>query len=185
MKNIDDVKAEISKYVKLGDILREAGNIRTDLEEEQFSCPFHGKDSKPSARFYRITDSCHCFFCHKSWDLYSFLMQRNNATFKEVINTLVKQYRIDLSKLPEAIISAGRRSYAGKKDAGVDEGKLFIAKAGSMILGMRDKVEAEKYRRLLFAFLLLKHNTSDDMFKDKALKLKEVLVRLHKEIANG
>jgi DNA primase len=185
MKNIDDVKAEINKYVKLGDILRRTGQLRTDMDEEQFSCPFHGKDLKPSARYYKATDSCHCFFCHKSWDLYSFLMQRDTATFKEVINTLLKQYKIDLSKLPEAIVSAGSKSYVGKKEIGVNEEKLFIVKAGSMISGMKNKVEVEKYRRLVFAFLLLKYNTTDDMFREKALKLKEVLLRLNKETING
>lgn len=185
MKNIEDVKVEISKYVKLGNILRETGVIRTDMDEEQFSCPFHGKDTKPSARYYKSTDSCYCFFCHKSWDLYSFLMQRDTATFKEVVNTLIKHYKIDLSKLPEAIVSAGRKSFTGKKDAGVNEEKLFIIKAGTMISGMRGKVEVEKYRRIVFAYLLLKYSTSDDMFREKALKLKEVLVRLYKEIPNG
>jgi len=123
--------------------------------------------------------------CHKAWDLYSFLMQRDTATFKEVINTLIKHYKIDLSKLPEAIVSAGRKSFAGKKDAGVNEEKLFIIKAGTMISGMRGKVEVEKYRRIVFAYLLLKYATSDDIFREKALKLKEVLVRLYKEIPNG
>jgi len=185
MKSIDDVKAEINKYVRLGNILRETGYLRTDMEEEQFSCPFHGKDSKPSARYYRVTDSCYCFTCHQAWDLYSYLMQRDTATFKEVINTLIKHYKIDLSRLPEAIVSAGSKSFTGKRDTGVNEEKLFIIKAGTMISGMRGKVEIEKYRRIVFAYMLLKYSTSDDMFREKALKLKEVLVRLYREILNG
>lgn len=40
--------------------------------EEQISCPFHGKDTKPSARFYPETTNrpsgVWCFVCQKRWD---------------------------------------------------------------------------------------------------------------------
>jgi hypothetical protein len=40
--------------------------------EEQISCPFHGKDNKPSARFYPETvkgpSGVWCFVCQQRWD---------------------------------------------------------------------------------------------------------------------
>ena len=47
--------------------LRYGGN-----REEQISCPFHGKDNKPSARFYpespRGSSHVWCFVCQEQWD---------------------------------------------------------------------------------------------------------------------
>jgi len=48
--------------------LRQAGSDR----EEQFSCPFHGNDRRPSARVYpdsaRSPSHAWCFVCQERWD---------------------------------------------------------------------------------------------------------------------
>lgn len=47
--------------------LRAGGN-----RDEQFSCPFHGKDNKPSARFYPSSNNSPshvwCYVCQERWD---------------------------------------------------------------------------------------------------------------------
>jgi hypothetical protein len=67
----DAVLGRVTAYEVLrrfGVDLRQGG----DGAEEQFSCPFHGKDEKPSARVYPQNNkgysSCYCFVCRKQWN---------------------------------------------------------------------------------------------------------------------
>lgn len=65
------IRQTVSAYDVLGRHgvhLRKGGN-----QDEQFSCPFHGADNRPSARYYpdSVTSKSHvwCFKCHeKGWD---------------------------------------------------------------------------------------------------------------------
>ncbi len=69
-------KETIISRVSAHDVLRRNG-VRLkqggDDREEQFSCPFHGKDHKPSARVYPETvrgpSHVWCFVCQKRWDV--------------------------------------------------------------------------------------------------------------------
>lgn len=64
----------IRKSVSAHDILRRNGiKLRYNEDrEEQFSCPFHGVDTHPSARVYPETvrgpSHVWCFVCHQNWD---------------------------------------------------------------------------------------------------------------------
>lgn len=53
---------------RYGVALRQSGDGR----EEQFSCPFHGRDQKPSAKVYpkseRSPSHAWCFVCQERWD---------------------------------------------------------------------------------------------------------------------
>lgn len=58
------------------DVLRHFGvSLRHDgsTQEEQISCPFHGKDNRPSARVYPQTgpspSGLYCWTCQKRWDI--------------------------------------------------------------------------------------------------------------------
>lgn len=65
----------IHQRVTAHDVLRRFGvPLRYgDGQEEQFSCPFHGQDSKPSARVYpestRGPSHAWCFVCQERWDV--------------------------------------------------------------------------------------------------------------------
>lgn len=43
----------------------------------QIACPFHGVDLHKSARVYPSSNSFHCWFCDKSWDVIAFWAQAN------------------------------------------------------------------------------------------------------------
>ena len=73
----------------------------TILDETQFQCPFHGKDRKPSARFYRSTQSAWCWTCQKRWDLIGFVMEKEQAGFIPAIKILIDRYKIDTSGIPD------------------------------------------------------------------------------------
>jgi hypothetical protein len=66
----------IREVVTAHDVLRRNGvrlKQTTADREEQFSCPFHGRDNKPSARVYPETvrgpSHVWCFVCQERWDV--------------------------------------------------------------------------------------------------------------------
>jgi hypothetical protein len=64
----------VHRNVTIYDILSRNGvKLRGIDREEQFSCPFHGKDTKPSARAYPANARGHshvwCFVCNERWDV--------------------------------------------------------------------------------------------------------------------
>src|SRR5574343_824433 len=77
------IRATVSAYDvlrKFGVKLHHAGENRI----EQFSCPFHGKDTKPSARIYPAgpTGPSHawCFVCQERWDAITLWRKFNDPT---------------------------------------------------------------------------------------------------------
>lgn len=66
--------AAVSRVVSAGDVLQRNGvQLRYGGDrEEQISCPFHGRDQKPSARLYPEgadrRSHVWCFVCQESWD---------------------------------------------------------------------------------------------------------------------
>jgi hypothetical protein len=66
---------QIHSNITAHDVLRRNGvNLKQGASdrEEQFPCPFHGHDNKPSARVYsssnRGPSHVWCFTCHERWD---------------------------------------------------------------------------------------------------------------------
>lgn len=179
MKELSQVKAKISEYVTLGDILKKEGRISLSLSEEQLKCPFHGKDYKPSARYYKSTDSMYCWYCKKSWDIYKYISQRDNLNFKDTLNYILKFFNIDISSLPNVMDPENiRKKNEKRKEISYDKKIFFIEKVKHAIKGLQNNLEFDKYKRLVFAYLLLKFNTEEDKFLSDAQKINDVLVRL-------
>ncbi len=95
------VKHNVSAY----DVLRHFGTslkFGGEAHEEQFSCPFHGKDNKPSARVYpdgpRSTSHVWCFTCQKNWDVFglwrNFMGHGEEIRFGQIIFELERAFGI-------------------------------------------------------------------------------------------
>ena len=181
MKDIVAVKEIISSHISLGAVLNEEFGISLDIDEIQLSCPFHGVDAKKSTRYYRETDTMYCWVCKKSWDLYGYVSQREVLNFQKSVDFIVKKYNIDISRAPEAF-SGGETSpmFAHRRKTEVDGKALASAKIKTHLVKLRGKIEPEKYARLVFAFMLLKHNTPDERFGADANKLANIIVKLNR-----
>lgn len=77
--------------------------------EEQISCPFHGKDTDPSARLYpesaRSASGLWCFVCQERWDIFALWKKFNNdpdAKFTQVLFGLEKAFGIITPEGPAA-----------------------------------------------------------------------------------
>ena len=100
--------ATIHQRVSAHDVLRHGGVDLQGDGEEQFSCPFHGADNKPSARVYPESARSHshawCFVCQERWDVISLWKKFNpgedSKTFSRVVLEIEQAFGIAPSEMP-------------------------------------------------------------------------------------
>jgi len=97
----------IHRIVTAHDVLRRNGvDLKYSDRHEQFSCPFHGRDNKPSARVYGETargpSHVWCFVCQERWDAISLWRKFNNldGKFTAVLRDIEQVYGIDVPESP-------------------------------------------------------------------------------------
>ncbi len=105
MKDPVKLKELVQEKVDLGDVLQDYGAHfvynPSKAEEVQLRCPFHGDDRKPSARYYKDSQSMFCWVCHKRWDLFEFIMDKEQTHFIHALKILVNKYKLDTSSIPD------------------------------------------------------------------------------------
>jgi len=133
-----------------------------NASEVQYRCPFHGKDNKPSARFYRRTNSAHCFKCRKTWNPVSFIMDKENFNFIQSVNYLINRYNIDTSSISDDPEFKDPES----KPVSREDVKLLSIK--NNIREYRGKISFDKYRALCFAYYMIsfKKYKNESIIKD-------------------
>lgn len=105
------VKARIEaihERVTAHDVLRRHGVPLKygDDHEEQFSCPFHGTDTKPSARVYpsslRGPSHAWCFVCQERWDVMALWKKFNGfeGRFTLLLARIEQEYGITPPEAP-------------------------------------------------------------------------------------
>jgi hypothetical protein len=100
----------IRKGVTAQDILRRNGiKLRGNGDrEEQFACPFHGRDNKPSARVYPETvrgpSHVWCFVCQERWDVISLWKKfgSSDAKFTQTLGEIERAFGILPPERPPA-----------------------------------------------------------------------------------
>lgn len=100
----------IHKTVTAHNVLRRNGiQLRySEDREEQFSCPFHGIDTHPSARVYpaSVNGPSHvwCFVCHQNWDAIA-LWKKFSGTekFTRVLSEIERAYGIIPPERPPTV----------------------------------------------------------------------------------
>lgn len=97
----------IHQKVTVHDVLRHCGVALQSDGEEQFSCPFHGVDAKPSARVYpegaRSRSHAWCFVCQERWDAISLWKKFNpgdGKTFSRVLTEIEKAFNVAAPQMP-------------------------------------------------------------------------------------
>jgi hypothetical protein len=112
---------EIHRTVTTYDVLKRFGvSLRYgDGRREQFPCPFHGSDNKPSARVYptseRVPSHAWCFVCQERWDVITLWKKFTNfeGRFSRLLAEIEKTYGI---KVPEAPPAAKDLSDTAKRE---------------------------------------------------------------------
>ena len=181
MKDLKALISHIKESVSLGEVMRAKGHIPTFEGEVQLSCPFHGEDNKKSARYYNETDTAYCWVCKEKWDLFSYTGKAEGLSFSQTLDFLIKTYKIDIRSVPEATEEGAVRRERERKVVRYSDRKLRTEKILMAIQTIRDGIPVEKYIRMSFAFMLLKHMTPDENFFEEADQLKEGILRVIKE----
>ncbi len=107
----------IHEQVTVYDVLRLIGVDLTQSgsdEEEQFSCPFHGIDRRPSARVYPeeggSKSHAWCYVCQERWDAISVWQRAYGSTeggFTRALLGVEKAFDLTAPKMPtEAVYRA-------------------------------------------------------------------------------
>jgi hypothetical protein len=100
----------IHERLSAHDVLRRFGvelRYQGDDHEEQFKCPFHGKDNKPSARVYPPSGGkpggAWCFVCQERWDTISLWRKYTDETrpFTQVLADIEREYNIPVPEPPK------------------------------------------------------------------------------------
>lgn len=139
---INTIRQNVTAY----DILRRNGVqiYRTD-REEQFSCPFHGTDHKPSARVYpssvRGPSHVWCFVCQERWDVISLWKKFSGVTDMKFTQTLAEIERAF------GIIPADRPSveYDPQDDPEVTKAEIMFDIAERNLVGARRAFQMTGY----------------------------------------
>lgn len=168
MKDLTKLKELVLKEVSMVDVLKSYGAhfmYSPDLADEvQFRCPIHGDDNKPSARFYRETQTCYCWVCQKRWDAISFVRDKENLNFVGAVLHLISKYRVDTSSIPDTpeFSPAKPKTADQKKILAMQEDAFLISLKGK-IRDFRGKIAVEKYAALCTVFNMIMF----DKFKEK------------------
>lgn len=143
--------ATVKQNVSAHDVLRHFGvslKFGGSEHEEQLSCPFHGKDNKPSARVYpdapRSSSHVWCFTCQKSWDVFglwrNFMGHGDEVRFGTVVFELEKAFGIIPPDAPELI----NPKDTGPSEAEKDVDRLFEV-CENRLREAKPKYELDKY----------------------------------------
>lgn len=105
MKDPEQLRELIAEKVDLGRVMLDY-NVSfiydpMAIDEVQYRCPFHGKDNKPSARFYRSTRSCYCWVCKRKWDVVSFIRDAESLPHIQAIKFAIEKYNVDVSNISD------------------------------------------------------------------------------------
>jgi len=156
MKNLEKLRELILKEVDMTQVLLDY-NVDfvfnpTLVDESQLRCPFHGDDKKPSARFYKNTQSMFCWVCYKTWDVIQFIMEMEQLYYVRAIMFLIDKYKLDTSSISDEPVLEPVTSINGKtiSDKSV-ETKLLRKK----IRDFRGKLEFDRYKALSCAFYMV------------------------------
>jgi hypothetical protein len=112
IRNIHDRVSAHDVLRRFGVELRYEGSDHT----EQFSCPFHGVDRKPSARVYPSDGTgpsgAWCFVCQERWDAISLWRKYTDETrpFTQVLADMEREYGIAVPEAPRGPIKASNES---------------------------------------------------------------------------
>ena len=104
-------------------------------------------------------------------------MQRDEKTFAGVLEYLIREYNIDTSSVPDIHEAVKQRREYHASHPVVDTRALQLEKLRQAISMVREEVDPEKYRKMVFCFQILKYVTPDEKFKEEFTKVRDGVLR--------
>lgn len=144
-----DTRVEnINDHVSAADVLTYNG---VELKyggdrEEQISCPFHGEDRRPSARYFPDDGDSRshvwCFACHERWDAIGLWVKYNGKeTFSRSLKEIERAFGLVTPEAPKG------RNF--EKEEGAKESyNQFLEACENLLRRNRDQFDMESHLRL-------------------------------------
>lgn len=115
---------EIKEQTTMRDVLSRYGVVVG--RNNMCSCPFH-KDRKPSMRVY--ADGYKCFSCNRSGDIFRFVQEIENCSFKDAFLILGGEYKRQTERqktISKIKFSSNKKKHQDKKDTEENLYKLIV-----------------------------------------------------------
>jgi hypothetical protein len=150
---------QIHRRVSCDDVLARNG-VRLRYgghKAEQFSCPFHGKDNKPSTRFYPSEggkpEGVWCFVCQERWDCITLYkrFEQFEGPFTRLLASMERAFGLPTPEMPR---EAAR---AGDGDALHAEVEQLFDVCERRLIGARESFTLEGYLTLGSVLDRLRH----------------------------
>lgn len=146
-------KENVLSSVSAHDVLRHFGiHLKSSdaAREEQISCPFHGKDEKPSARVFpsgpRSNSGVWCWTCQKRWDvigLWKEFSQNPEMKFGTVLFELERAFSIVPPEPPQG-------GYDSAEPSGPSAAEV---KAQRLLEACENRLREERHHFTMTAFM--------------------------------
>ena len=91
------VAAEVKNKLSVVDVIGETVSLKKAGSTYKGLCPFHGEKT-PSFVVTPARESWHCFGCGLGGDIFSFVMQRDTASFPEALKTLAAKAGVEIDE---------------------------------------------------------------------------------------
>lgn len=92
----DETKERIRNEVSFADVLgRYTRTNKPGHNRAMWFCPFHDDVRKPAMSVDLDRQVWHCFVCDMGGDIFDFVMQKENLTFKEAVRLVCEQYGVE------------------------------------------------------------------------------------------
>ena len=91
------VAAEVKSKLSVVEVVGETVTLKKAGTTYKGLCPFHGEKT-PSFVVTPARESWHCFGCGLGGDIFSFVMQRDGATFPEALRTLAQRAGVEIDE---------------------------------------------------------------------------------------
>jgi len=181
-----DRVANIHANITAADVLVRNGITlhKNGHQQEQISCPFHGEDRKPSARYYpqnnNGSSSVWCFVCREQWDAIGLWKKFNGESkFSELLFNIERAFGISPpeSRLPTAIVEE-------EYDPLQEEVKSQFEACESRLRQERDQFEMETHLKLgsIVDRLRYAHENNLLPLEEVKLRLDQVLDKIGEKV---
>lgn len=174
----------IHRNITIYDVLNRNGvKLRNSDREEQFSCPFHGSDNKPSARAYPTNARRHshvwCFVCNESWDSIKlwkkFQGHSDEVKFGRLLREIESAFGIIPPDMPE-----DSTEYVQEEDPAFIAVQVLMTACEHLLQRNRKKFDMQSFLRLGVVLDRLRLQINEQQIP--LPRAKEILVQVKEKI---
>ena len=102
MKYSQEKLNELSEKVNIVDLIGQTEELSRKGQNYFVKCPFHTNDDTPSLAIYPQTNKWYCFGCNAGSSVYDWIMKKNNISFSEAVETVLRMVGKDIEIYEES-----------------------------------------------------------------------------------